>query len=427
MKKIISVLKPVLLIAGMMFSWLSYSQENFSPGLVINNSGDTLRGLVDYRNWATNPKAVAFKVEVGSSATTFLPTDIIEFRVEDEIYVSAIVEAENTPVEDSRLEYDSKLRISLDTLFLQTLVDGKKGLYYYRNNEGRENFYIKKDDGFELLIYKKYLIRQGTTSSIRTISNYIGQLNLYFSDCPDILQKVNRASYDQGTLIKLFQEYYKCFSTEITFQRNPETIRFEIGVLAGVSNSKLKFYGAVKNWDFLENSDYKRSTDFSGGVFFDFVMPRRMRKLSLNNELLLFMYQTNGYDEQTNFNNDNIKISTEFTYSYLRLNNLLRYRFPVGNATVFINGGVSNGILLSEEQYLKKEITTSYSGTNIYESNTVLPQTKKFDLGFLAGAGVRLKKLSFEARYEKSDGMVMSSSIGSKVTRYYLLLGYCFR
>lgn len=425
MKKLI-VSRTALFVAGMMFSCLSYSQKNFSQGLVVNNNGDTLRGYVDYRNWAINPKAVDFKATAASSTRTFLSTDIIEFRVDDEIYVSAIVQAENTPVEDSRLEYDSRLRITVDTVFLQTLVEGKKGLYLYRNKEGRENFYIKKDGAFELLIYKKYFVKQGTTTSIRTISNYVGQLNLFFYDCPAILRKVNSASYDQGTLIKLFREYYKCFSIETTFQREAERIHLEIGALAGASSSKLKFNSALTSLDHLENSDYKWSTDFSGGLFFDLTMPRRMRRLSLNNELLVTMYETNGYNEQTNFNNDNIKITTEFTYSYLKLNNMLRYRFLLGNVVLFINGGVSNGLLLSQEQHLKKEVTTTYSGTTVYEGSP-LPQTKKTDFGFVAGAGVRLKKLSFETRYEKSNGMINVETLSASVTRYYFLLGYRFR
>ena len=48
-----------------------------------------------------------------SSPRTFIPTDIKEFDVKDEIYISGVVEVENTPVEDNKLDYDYKLKISL--------------------------------------------------------------------------------------------------------------------------------------------------------------------------------------------------------------------------------------------------------------------------------------------------------------------------
>jgi len=45
----------------------------------------------------------------------------------------------------------------------------------------------------------------------------------------------------------------------------------------------------------------------------------------------------------------------------------------------------------------------------------------------LAGAGIRVKKFSFEARMEIGEGMVSFPSISSRATRYYFLLGYRFR
>lgn len=142
MKKTLKLKKLVLFSVWILFSYLSYSQENFLPGFVINNSGDTLKGFIDYRNWAINPKVVDFKSPATSHPTTFIPPDIKEFSVKDEIYVSGIVEVENTSIEENRLQYDSKLKITVDTIFLQTLLRRKKGLYYYMNNNGRVNFMI---------------------------------------------------------------------------------------------------------------------------------------------------------------------------------------------------------------------------------------------------------------------------------------------
>jgi len=426
MKKILKLKKPVLFVVWVLFSYLSYSQENFFPGYVINNSGDTSKGFVDYKNWAINPKEVVFKSTATSSPTTFIPTDIIEFSVKDEIYVSGIVEVENTPVEDNKLDYDPKLKITVDTIFLQTLLKGKKGLYYYRNNNGRENFYVNKDSGFELLISKKYLIRQGTTSFIFTRKDYIGQLNLYFNDCSTIQTKIENTSYDQRDLIKLFQDYHKCSSSEIGFQRKAERVHLEIGALAGASLTKLKFNSGDADYDYLENTNYKLSTNFSGGLSFDIIMPRNHGKLSLDNELTFSMYKTTGQYEFLDYNDTYKKLTTEFGYSYLKINNLLRYRFLFGNISPFINGGISTGIRLSETKYVKKEFTTTYSGTSVYEGSPLV-QTKYYEQGFLVGAGIKSKNLSFEARLEKGDGMINVPSINAWATRYYFLIGYRFK
>jgi len=132
-------------------------------------------------------------------------------------------------------------------------------------------------------------------------------------------------------------------------------------------------------------------------------MPRNQGKLSLDNELLFSMYKTNGQYEFLDYNDTYKKLTTEFGYSYLKINNLLRYRFLFGNISKFINGGISNGIRLSERKYVKKEFTTTYSGTSVYEGSPLV-QTKYYEQGFLVGAGIKSKKLSFEARLEKGDG-----------------------
>jgi hypothetical protein len=426
MKKTLILKSSVLFTVSFLFSYLSYSQENFSPGFIIKNSGDTLKGFVDYRNWAINPKVVDFKSTATSYPTTFIPTDIKEFSVKDEIYVSGIVEVENTPVQDNRLDYDSKLKLTVDTIFLQSLIRGKKDLYYYMNNNGRVNFYVNKDGRFELLVFKKYLIRQGTTSYIFTGKYYIGQLNEYLNDCLTIRTKIENSSYSKKDLIKLFQDYYKCSSSETGFQRKAERVHLEIGALSGVSLTKLKFNSGSSDYDYLENTNYKLSTNYSGSLFFDIIMPRNQGKLSLNNELLFSMYKTTGQYEFIDYNNTYKKMTTEFGYSYLKINNLLRYRFLFSNLSLFINGGISTGIRLSETKYVKKEFTTTYSGTSVYEGSPLV-QTKYFEQGFLVGVGIKSKRISFEARLEKGDGIINVPSINAWSTRYYFLIGYRFK
>jgi|WetSurMetagenome_2_1015567.scaffolds.fasta_scaffold60127_2 hypothetical protein len=75
--------------------------------------------------------------------------------------------------------------------------------------------------------------------------------------------------------------------------------------------------------------------------------------------------------------------------------------------------------------YLKKEITTSYSGTDVYEGSPLV-QTKDYEQGFILGIGIKSKKLSFETRIERGDGMINVPSISASVTRCYFLLGYNF-
>lgn len=427
MKKNFTSKKLFILFAGICLTSLCFSQDNYLPGFVIRNNGDTLKGFIDYRNWRVNPKEINFKSTIDSNPTSFIPINIKEFSVKDEVYSSGIVEVEISPVEESRLDYDPNQKIRTDTIFLQTLFRGNKCLYYYMNSNGRENFYISnKNSEPELLIYKKYLVKQGTTSLVRTRNDYIGQLKFFFSDNPKIQSKIENASYSKKDMIRLFQEYYKNTSSEIGFKREAEKVHLEIGTMAGLSMTKLKFNSSDPAFDYLENTDFKLSTNFTGGLLFDLIIPRNRGKFSINNELLFSMYKTSGQYEYLDINDTHKKLTSEFNYSYLKINNLLRYRFLFKNISVFLNGGISSGIRIGEKMHVKKEFTTSWSGTTVYEGSPFI-QTEKFELGFIAGAGVKFKNISLEARMEKGDGMINVPSINAWATRYNLFVSYRFK
>lgn len=419
-------LKAVLLFAGFIFLTTAYGQENYLPGTVIKTNGDTLKGFIDYRNWGVNPSDFDFRTSVGVHPVRLTVSEVDEFSVKDEVYVGAVVEVETSVIEESRLDYEPAPKIDIDTIFLQTIYKGDKALYYYMNDRGKENFYIKKDGRFELLVYKKYLSRQGTTSYVRERKDFVGQMNIYLSDCPGMRGKIENSTYTKNNLLRLFQEYASCTSSEESFHKKGEGVRFEIGPVAGVSLTRLKFDSTNEAFDFLENTEFRPSTAFTGGIFFDLVFPRNQGRFSVDNELLFSMFKTDGSYEYIDFNNTEKKFNTEFDYKYLKIINMLRYKIPVGKNYIFINGGISNGFRLKEYQYVKKENTTSYSGTTVFEDEP-LRNTSKFEQGLLAGAGIRVKKFSFEARMEIGEGMVSFPSISSRATRYYFLLGYRFR
>ena len=223
---------PLFVIAT---SQLAFSQENFVPGYVIKNDADTLFGFVDYRNWDKNPNEITFKTQLEGNAISFRTTDITEFKAGEEIYVSAIVDTEISSTQLDKLTKDFQTKIRVDTTFLQTLFDGKKSLYYYKNAEGRVNFYIRQNTAFDLLIYKKYIRKQDGKQVVAENKKYLGQLTLYLNDCNTINSKLESTSYEKNSLIRLFQYYYNCSQSEASFQTKPEKVRMEIGALAGAS------------------------------------------------------------------------------------------------------------------------------------------------------------------------------------------------
>jgi hypothetical protein len=155
------IMKRRLLIIGFLFSAIIISrigccQKNFVPGYLIDLKGDTLHGLIDFRNPDVNPDRISFKSNLNNTPVLFNPTSIKGFAVENEIYESAIVTVDKSSNRTSEISYYTGFDLRTDTVFLRTLIQGNKSLFYYFDMFGKEHFFIKQDAEFELLVYKKY-------------------------------------------------------------------------------------------------------------------------------------------------------------------------------------------------------------------------------------------------------------------------------
>ena len=214
-----TIIRIALVFMGILAFQKSFSQENYLQGYLISLKGDTIHGFINYRNWEKNPNEISFKEKIGDTHVNYSPINIKGFSVLDEKYESAIIETEITPNNTKDLNWDSELKIRIDTIFLQTMIVGRKSLYLYMNNIGNEQFYIKEDTTYKLLIHKKYLKLQDGLTVIADNNIYKGQLYTYLSDCSSIKPKMKELEYRKKSMENLFQYYYANTNSEIKFQK----------------------------------------------------------------------------------------------------------------------------------------------------------------------------------------------------------------
>jgi len=136
-KKLIN--RIAMTIIGICIFQTSFCQENYLPGYIINLTGDTLHGFIDYRNWNENPNKIIFKKTLTDNLIKYTPIDIKEFRVHNETYESAIIKVEVSPDKISELQTTDELVFKTDTTFLQALIKGPKCLYYSLNPQEKKN------------------------------------------------------------------------------------------------------------------------------------------------------------------------------------------------------------------------------------------------------------------------------------------------
>lgn len=399
------------------------AQTNFLPAKIVNAVGDTIQGEIDYRNWDKNPNKITFRNHEQKEILEFTPKDIQGFSVADEVYLSARVETEKI---GNQLGQSPTIETTIETVFLQTIIAGEKSLFLFKNEASRENYYIKENNEFYLLKYKKYNREQtvgGTTKSYVAENKYfLGQLGAYLKDCPNIQKDVTITQYKKESLSRLFVGYYDCMGGQIEFEKTKEKTLTKIGVLGGVSMTNLSFDGL--NHPNLTEVDYGISTNPVLGVSVDFIFPRNMRKWALSNELMFAGYQFQGsnVNEITDYLVEHSE--TKFEYTQLKINSMLQYSMFISSTEWFIRGGMSFGFAISEtnEEYIQ----TFFYETVTSETRKAIDTYRVGEMGFLIGTGVRLGKISGEIRYENGNGMSDIPSLSSPTSKLFILLGYRF-
>ncbi len=434
--------KLFLTIFGIFIFQTSFSQENYLPGYFLKLNGDTVHGLIDYRNWERNPTKIAFRKEIGATVSYFTPLDIKGFAVSDEIYESAIVKTETTSNITNNLLYESELQIKKDTAFLQAMIIGVKSLYQYSNKFDKMNFYIKLDTSYQLLIYKRYLghleeieSRKSTPDNYKPYQQqaptrifknltYVGQLILYLQDCPFIVEIANQTLYHKESLEDLFEYYYTCTKDKITFQKKTEKLRIQYGALAGVTLTTLSFVDKTQSHPEIYNAGYKPSLNISAGVNMELVLPRNNGKWSVYNEFIMTSSKFEG--SYTDYYNPDYYFiyNSSLKYTYLKMNNMVRLKYFIGHYKLFFNAGLSNGWAILNKNHM--ELISRLYAPEIKTEVDALRFTKKWERGICAGMGVKQKRFTAEMRYETGNGMSDVNNLTSRTKRFYCLIGYGF-
>jgi len=272
------------------------------------------------------------------------------------------------------------------------------------------------------LIYKKFIKDVYNGRIVAENNRYIGQLRLYLSECQSIGDKLENTAYKEKSLANLFQRYYDCSSSDYSYKMKTEKIYAETGLIAGVSLSHMNFISSSKTFDYLSEGSYNSSISPTLGFSVELIMPKNQKKWSINNELIFTYFKFKGTHFQSNGEDNNVRTNFELAYAYLKMNNLIRYKYPIGKSQMFFNAGVSNGIVISEKNE-KREGHWFYSSYKV-TNGSAIDETRKYEIGLVLGAGLKKNKLSFEMRYEKGNGITDYASLKASPNRYYFLIGY---
>ncbi|TWI92287.1 outer membrane protein with beta-barrel domain [Chitinophaga japonensis] len=379
------------------------AQKNYVPAIIITPESDSLRGLVDYRNWRKAPESIHFRKDLSAAEQTFTPLDIRGFLIlpANELYVSRPVKLDITDESIDRLLATDEREHLEDTVFLLNIVQGVYNLYVYMDEHDRYH-YVYDAEGQpvqELQVLRKKA--PGSSSAILTLNHYQQQLYLLFGDCPSIAKRASRASYRENNLRELFAAYHRCRqpSTALTIkQTEKSSVRW--GVLAGFSANTIRFTGDHP----LARMPYTSSASVLPGLFLDIPCSRQRQQYWLGAELYYKTQDASG--ERIGARGQPVE-QVDLKFTYLQLNVMFRYVYPKGRVRPFVNVGWGNAVVLSENE--NKRFREGYRDSEAIDG------PRKHEGSIFGGLGVQYGRFQVEARHARTNGFSPYNALGTGI------------
>lgn len=405
----------ITISAFILSAQLAFSQKNHLPGWIITREGDTLKGSIDYRNWGKNPDSVLFLDQATGLIRSFQAKEITRMFVNNEYYNSAVVKINERITDMETVVENYTPVIRQDTALLLSVVEGKKSLYHLKL-ANREDYYFYDDaDTVRTYWYSTYVTIKDQQRYLRKDPKYAGQMILYFADCPEMKDDIYTAKYTMSSMRKVYRKYYDCIDKKPDYILK-ETKKYEFGLLAGTSLTKLKFREVPSE---VSDEGFPVSVNFTTGIFLNFIIPRNFERWSIYNELNLTSYYTENTNTSVVNENNYTEYTTQLGERYMKLFSSVRYSYPFQKVTLLGNIGVSYGISVSgtdiiiSEQYFYGQWRTSTEPAYLGRYQ---------EIGMAAGIGLKYWHVTFETRYDKA--LLAHNSFPTY--RFCFLLAYTF-
>ncbi len=271
----------------------TFAQSNFKPGSVVTQNGETIEGLIDYRQWRKNPSSIKFQTAANTNPVTYTVKDLASFEVNGlDRYITAIIKKDIRPVEMAELERAFIDTIVTDTVFLRLLVSSNYSLYQFTDT--KPHFYIKEGNGdYQELQYKVFLVDRNSRLSRQYIfRDQLKSMMPAGSESASLDNLLASSNYSENDLVKVVDKMNSSLSngtTSYKVKRQKQSLSFFVG--AGMLHSTLKYQGEPDENTAL---NYTSSTKplLLGG--FDFAMWRNMQRLKLRFELAWYKTEYHG-------------------------------------------------------------------------------------------------------------------------------------
>ena len=176
------------------------AQKNFMPGFVVLNSGDTVRGEIDYGSWSSNPEIITFRT--GGQNQTYPVGQLKFFSIDNEVsfvrfHVSYQLSA--TELADAQESFDGP--VESKDVWLRLLFGGKYSLYELSIPKRKYYFIWSDKSGLKELVYRVRLTSGGVLEKDEQYKNLLISFAVEEGSELAVQKKLSRSFYEDDDLL----------------------------------------------------------------------------------------------------------------------------------------------------------------------------------------------------------------------------------
>lgn len=303
-------------------------QNNYKEGYILSNENDTINAWINFRTDEQNQKECLFKKEPNGEIQKYLPGEILGYRFTEEgkYYISHLINVEGIEKE----------------VFLEFMLQGMMNLYSYKENN-QQMFFFEDADGKMYAVNKRPDKMDGT----RYLNDprYKGMLGYLFKDYSGVKNLVERANFDQKSMLKIAKAYHEeaCTTGEdcIIFEnQKPDDIGLKVkfSVYLGLQFFNYELY-------YSTSKKYSNSTSLAPAIGgrFDVYNPRWSNSFSFQGDVSFSRFD-NIANDVIEFSSSSYNRNLQLDYKGYTFSGKLgiRYTYPKNRLKPMIEGGFSS-------------------------------------------------------------------------------------
>jgi hypothetical protein len=416
------------------FPFFSSAQVNYQEGIITKNNGETLKGFIDYREWATTPRSVNFKTNIGDKTIqSYAPDAIRSFEVVNKdkymSYVGTITMDNNVFPE---LPHQSDTSTKRDTVFLRVIYHGSPVSLLEQQDDIKTRFFVVADNSNpQELIYHEYYTENQRTQPISLYKQTLRELaDKYNTTNPKIKNLINDVRFSGPDI----RNVVRAINNDNSFIKTTGNSgsRFFIGGGADYLSTKFKGQVSVNNYTALAYTVTGASPRVNVGV--DIFFNKNVKRLFFRGELSFAtadLSRTGDYPANPaefgyppNFPTTPIHKSYLLKQSGITFSPQLIYNITTNSSlNVFIGTGINlNYNSYSGDTYSYIYNNTTYTVSNYYSLN-------KEVFSFPVNLGVVIaNKVEIAANYTTPVDISNNGTSVNTITtsRYGLSVAYFF-